>query len=457
MRHYPLTSILILLFIFSCRKKTEVIPKVNPHPLILENIQASLKDSLSSGDYENINFSELILSKHDSLKFYFIRIPFKQPASDADFILLKTSLDGIIKKGRIIHLELPGSDQGRINYGNWNADISIADLKRNTILKSGITNGYIDTNHKGENLKAAPSSMEDPYVTLPEVIVVSSYSSGGSSMSTWFAISSLLQESSYNNYYSNYNYSGGGGGGGGYSSGSGSNTENTDPTTKTPLLTDEELIAVEFESQASKAAIDIAKYMKCFTDIPDAGATGSIEIFTDIPVNGRPDLFFDWEAGSPGHVFIQLKKQNGSKSACQNIGFYPKSTFKTIPSPVPVDGKFVDNQHHEYNASYKVNLTSAQINNAVTRILYLSRFVRYDIDDYNCSNWALDVFNQTVRVEQLEVPPMRIPGGETPYGSTTPQGLYTYLQQMQQSGKTAGGTISIPMVGWVGSSGGPCN
>jgi len=44
-----------------------------------------------------------------------------------------------------------------------------------------------------------------------------------------------------------------------------------------------------------------------------------------------------------------------------------------------------------------------------------------------------------------------------PNGTSTPQGLYIKLQEMKQAGGPQAANINIPLVGWVGQSGGPCN
>lgn len=87
---------------------------------------------------------------------------------------------------------------------------------------------------------------------------------------------------------------------------------------------------------------------------------------------------------------------------------------------------------------------------------YLSKFVRYDIDDYNCTDFALEVFN-SVRSSALDIQKMDIPGAMAPQGSNTPQGLYLTLQQMKQaSGPEANNIWVSQYQGSAGSSSGPC-
>src|SRR5690606_22012036 len=105
-------------------------------------------------------------------------------------------------------------------------------------------------------------------------------------------------------------------------------------------------------------------------------------IHSDVPVDSDPTKIFDWSAGSPGHTWIRIEKTgaNGSGSASQHIGFYPKTGWKTILTDAPLDGKFVDNGSHEFNASYEVSVSPETLNSAIMRIRQF-RDDKYDIDD----------------------------------------------------------------------------
>jgi len=453
MKHSVFAAFLCLLLIYSCQKHSAPESKDD----YLTNVKAALKDSLTLKDFNSLDFSKVILSKVDSLQLYLVRIPFNGKSNVNDFVLVKTKLNGIVERAKIIHLEGKTTEygEGKIKSLRWDGTLSILSLDGKNEFHSTISNGYIKPfPHSRANANAKSSVQPDPYVELPEVVIVcTQHPSGGVSWSTWISLLSLLENNTYGTS-TLYSYLEGGGGGGGGSTGGSTGGTTTNPPPPPPGT----MIEVNVEMQDENPAIEIAKYLACFTAIPDAGSTCSIEIFTDIPVNGDPNQFFNWQTQSPGHTFIQLKKENGSQSATQNIGFYPANGLKTVPSPAPIDGKFVDNQHHEFNASYKIDLTPGQLNTAITRALYLARFVKYDIDDYNCTDWALSVFNETVSVnQQLEIPKVNIPGGESPFGSNTPQGLFIKLQELKQAGGSAAAGINIPVVGWVGLSNGPCN
>jgi hypothetical protein len=107
----------------------------------------------------------------------------------------------------------------------------------------------------------------------------------------------------------------------------------------------------------------------------------------------------------------------------QNIGFYPKSGWKTTITNAPIDGKFVDNSGHEFNASFKMKLTPQQFNTTLIKARQLAKYPRYDIDEFNCTDFAISVFNET-RSTKLQIPLYQIPGGMAVAGTSTPQGFY---------------------------------
>jgi hypothetical protein len=122
----------------------------------------------------------------------------------------------------------------------------------------------------------------------------------------------------------------------------------------------------------------------------------------------------------------------------------------------PIDGKFVDNGMHEFNASFKMNLSPQNFNSTLTEMLYL-RNMKYDIDNFNCTDWALNVFNKT-RTDKLEIPLIDIPGNVPSSGSRTPQGLYLKLREMKNANHPEAANIDMMfMKGWTAYSDGPCN
>lgn len=447
MKHLLIVS-MILFIISSCQKETAPLPKNDFVNRIFKDLQASMQPD----QFAQLDWKRISRATEDSARLTFVRIAFVDRSFEEKFVLLKLNASGTINAGRIANFALrKNSATGRMQ---------IETLKGEVMEDVELINGY---RKKTIATRMESSSYLEPapeYIELPEVIVTASYSSGGGiSWSTWYSISNMFDGGgSGSGYYSMSDpYAGGGGGyGGGSSSGSTSGASNHPGGTSN--MVDEEIIKVDFESQYDDPAIDLQKFINCFNVIPDAGATCKITIYADVPVNSDPTKIMDWENGSPGHTWIRLEKDGAganAKHASQNIGFYPKSGWKTTLTDAPIAGKWVDNHHHEYNASYTLTISPADLRSALTRMLYLQRFVRYDIDDYNCTDWVLDVWKQAVSpTTWFDIPRFKLPGSLSPNGTSTPQGLFVTFKKMKALGKPG---VDVPLVGWSGSSTGPCN
>ena len=439
--------LLLMIGLIGCRKDLQD----NPNGY-LPAVQSFLKDSMAVNDYAALDFSRAVRTGNGEEDLYLLRIPFKGTTLARRFVLLQTSGSGVLISGRMVDLYREEPDAAR----PFNGHITIHTLGGSPLLEDRIDRGYIQWPRRHSFLMGVQSLQPDPYQMLPVVIVVASRTSENTfTYSDWISLYSFFNDGSYagGGYYSPMNDAmvyGGGGSGDGSSSFSGDSGNDghvyMDPT-----------VWVDFEGQDQLPAIDVEKYLKCFSAIPDEGALCTIEIFADIPVDSDPNKIVNIYSGSPGHTFIQLKKSNGSKSAIQNIGFYPKLGWKPAITNAPIDGKLVDNGEHEFNASFKMSLAPQNFNSVLSEIIYLANFIRYDIDNYNCTDFALDVFNKTRR-ERLDIPQIHIPGNYPATGTRTPQGLYSLLRQMKNGGHPESDNITINIQkGWVAKSTGPCN
>lgn len=433
----------------SCQKEIER-PRICDFP----ELKQSLKDSLTSADYKAIDFSRVAHSEVKQMTL--IRVAFKGKSMAESFLLAEVDPKGKIKRGRIVQLSRTGKIQ------TFNGNLIVTTLKGVILEETPINNGYRQKDKPMARVLVQP----DPYVVLPEVVVVASYppSGGFISWGTWYNLISFFEmgdggSGGWSGWYWNSDpFSGGGGGSGGTGS-TGDNTSSSplsNPDPNAPLdVIDDEILEIDFESQYDHPAIELDKYLKCFSEIPDAGATCRITVYADVPVDSDPTKIMNWETGSPGHTWIRLEKTNGLQSASQHIGFYPKTGWKTTLSDAPLDGKWVDNSNHEFNAEYVLTISPESLQNAIVRIQNLARFIRYDIDDYNCTDWAIEVWRQAVSPSVwFDIPRFQIPGSLSPTGTSTPQGLFLKLREMKQAG-TPG--VTIPVVGYSGNSTGPCN
>ena len=455
MKHLLFLSALVVI-LFSCKKEVSQ----NAHgSSFLSNIKYQLKDSISANDFEQLDFNNTVITNYIDNDLSLLRIPFTNKNIAADFVLLRIEKNQRFSLGKIINLTRNKSDLSSKGLLQFNGNINIFSLKRNLITTSLITNGYIEAFNNSKNITSKEAVVE--LTKLPEIIIYCRYPSSGkyASMTDFFNLHNIFSGSGggtngtgaggytgvgSGGYYSAGNpfgTSGGHGGGGG-----------------SPAPNNEEPILIDYEPVENLAAIEIQKYLNCFSSVPDAGSTCTIKILTDIPVDKDPNAFFDWPNGSPGHTFLQITKVNGNQSVQQNIGFYPIKGWKNALTTAPTDGKFVDNYGHEFNASLTMELTPEKFQHTLTYIQYLANFRKYDIDEYNCTDFALEVFNYQRGGNQLTIPMYDIPGGTAINGTATPQGLYQKLTAMKQLGNADSKNITIPGVkGFAGSSNGPCN
>lgn len=457
---------LAAIFLLSCNKN---IDSNSEHSSYIYNISNELKDSLSNIDFANIDILKSVITKAGRNRSY-LRIPFKGKDISKDFVLLQTETSGKITRGFIINLNKNAAEKGK-EY-EFNGFITKSSLDRKSITISPLTNGVITHSHSG---RVAQRDISFP-VPKDTIIITTTGDAptdagGGISYSDWISVSGVFgYYGSYGGYGSygsfgatgEYLYGGGGrySGSSGYSPNNGGHyTEWVQPevTESNPEVINSDALLVDYEFVENLSPIDVSKFLKCFSTVPDEGSTCSIEIFSDIPVDNNPNKLFNWQTQSPGHTFVQIKKTNGNQSVMQNIGFYPMHNWKLVLTTAPIEGKFVDNGEHEFNASLKMSLTPEDLKKTLDEMSYLSGSIKYDIDEFNCTDFALDVFNASRISNPLEIPKYDIPGGTAPDGSNTPQGLFNKLKSMQASGIESE-NITIPgFKGFVADSNGPCN
>jgi hypothetical protein len=408
---------LFLVFLISCKKE----PSISYPGNYMQSVKDALKDSISRNDFVMLDFSKSVLSKVDSIQLYILRVPFKDKNFINDFVVIKTNKAGIIEKGKIIHQEGGAADVD-INGGSkktFNGTISISTLDRTCVLNSPIIDGFITALHSSNTSRTA---LVQPGNVMPEVVITYVIPSDRDfSWSFWMNLQSYFYDSgsSFGNYYGTNDPNMGGGG----SSSGGSNPY----PASGGVLFEQPLILIDIESQDETAELDLQKLINCFSTVPNSGAHCSIEILTDIPVDSNPNAVFDLGEKAPGHAFLKLSKHNGTQHVEQYLGFYPKSGYKAF-TYAPVASKLSSNAFHEYNASLSMDLTPERLATALIAIqLYSAR--NYDVDEYNCANFALDVFN-SVRGIGLSIPLYGIPGSPLTQASSTPNGLYNKLKQM---------------------------
>ncbi|MGB8191846.1 MAG: hypothetical protein WCF67_08010, partial [Chitinophagaceae bacterium] len=349
---------------------------------------------------------------------------------------VNTTHDGKIIDGRIVQLVGKVTRDEKQKRYVYNGFVTTYTLDRRKQLQATIRDGrMVIAPVQASNQRTATQSL--PQV-LPTVVVVGYLVNNNISLSTWISLMNLFDGNTYwqySNYYS---------------------LLASDESGSVGNQTGGSSMVVDYENQDEDAPIDLQRYIECFNAIPDDGANCSITIFSDLPVDNDPNKLFSFQNGSPGHTFLQIKKANGTQMAQQSIGFYPKSGWKTTLTTAPIESKFVDNGGHEFNASYRMNLNATQLKTVLHQMVYFQN-MRYDIDEFNCTDYALTILN-SVRDHPFEIPRYDIPGGMTSSGTNTPQGLYHQLKAIKDGGGPEAANVTIGFLqAWVGGSKGPCN
>jgi len=482
---------ILILLVYSCKKNAGNDPGTS---IYLHSVLSHLRDSLSATDLSQLDTTKGYLTDPRKSGNYTLRLPFKGKSISGDFVLLQTDANGNILRSRVVHLENDSQD-GTPFSGN----IRLSSLSGMVILQSKVSNGYLEALHGG-GITATPKKLTDSKTTtvlpapdadwLPEVVVVG-YGSG-SAPSNYISLDGLLGAASsgiLNSGGGDGSASDGGnsGGGGGASSGS-QNSSNTstppDSTYYAPLdpsqiprfsssgggitITD----AVQFEKEYvySIPTIDIRKFFNCFDLVPSDGATYSIQLCVDLPINSTPEASMNFSGGvNAGHTFLVLTKSGNGINVTQCFGYYPQSAPSAWNPFLPIPSAMKDNGDKEINASITMSIDSKQFDVIKSTAINLSTN-SYTLDKSNCTDYALGVFNST-RSTPLTMQPyvLRQAGIALSNGmasspitvtiNSSPQKLYAELSDMKSNGNAEASNIQLDLSHNLRSpiSHGPCN
>lgn len=409
-------AMLLALLFFSCKKQ-----EVNTTPNYLEQVQASLRDSLPLETYNTLDFSRSSASGIDSLHINILRIPLNGKSIASDFLVVRTDETGHIIAGRFISIAKDTSQRASFTGAISYRSIRGAPVKTLQLVKGKVRKPT------SSNLMADEPVMDGG--DLPPVIVSYTPSGGGFTYADWY---NLLDMAGGDGGYTGGYYtpaSGGGGGGNGSA-----------PT-----------VQVDYEAPESKDAIDMSKYLKCFAAAQPAADDYTVTICVDLPVDADPSKFFNWSDASPGHTFIELYKNGDGGLVQQNFGFYPNSSWKTVVGPDNIASKIADEAGHEYQEKYTIAVSAGQFQQALAAAQRNSTH-DYNVAEYNCADFALGVFRAAGG--NLNVPQYQIPGFPSGDGSNTPEGVYQAIAGLVLAGNKA--AMANGQKQWIGDSHGPC-
>jgi hypothetical protein len=178
--------------------------------------------------------------------------------------------------------------------------------------------------------------------------------------------------------------------------------------------------------------LDLTQRLNCFNPLEPA-AGYSISLCADLPDNNHPDKVYVKK--ETGHVFLILKKTDpdiADSSMAQVFGFYPVRPVSSIIFK-NVRCEMLDNGNREYNAVISKELTAKEFALILQKAKELTA-KKYNINKYNCYDYALNVFNSIPGIEKLPVTHVKFPFIFGRGGS--PCGLYRDLEKLKVAGST---------------------
>jgi hypothetical protein len=221
-------------------------------------------------------------------------------------------------------------------------------------------------------------------------------------------------------------------------------------------------VEIEDEYGDKQPETDLEKLLKCFDNVPNAGAVYTIKLNVDVANNNKPEKWFKVGSGV-GHVFLTITKMNEEQIVTQTFGFYRKGAINPMSPFSTSEGQIINNGNREINASIQMNISQAQFETVKQKARDLQGN-DYNIGSYNCANFALEVFN-SVRANPITTDPLHvvIPNllnfqGIDEYIQNSPQKLFTELKEMKEAGGPEASKIRIDQTHGTRSrlSDGPC-
>lgn len=154
-------------------------------------------------------------------------------------------------------------------------------------------------------------------------------------------------------------------------------------------------------------------------------AVYQIRLCADVPDNQHPDRLHVKD--ETGHVFLILTKIIPQKDTIHQVfGFYPVRPASTLLFK-NVEAELLDNGGREYDASVYRQLRADEFAQILQRCLRIKN--KYNLNKYNCYDFALEVFNSVEHQQQIPNRHVRFPlllG----YGGS-PCGLYKDLLKLK--------------------------
>jgi len=207
--------------------------------------------------------------------------------------------------------------------------------------------------------------------------------------------------------------------------------------------------AASYFVESPTEPINLQQLIDCFNTIPStAQTTYKITLHTALAEPGKPYQVYNATDKTPGHAYITMQKTNGAATRSLTFGFYPTadSWMSVLKNAEDSSIGKEDDEKRRSDASYTLNVTSTAFNNA-RNVALSGSLQKYDLNNFNCTNYAIQVFEAAMGGGTgLQVPNSSV-------GYKTPSSLYLRLSDMKTAG-TAGISTTTTL---APTSTPPCN
>lgn len=188
--------------------------------------------------------------------------------------------------------------------------------------------------------------------------------------------------------------------------------------------------ALQFLALQPARVVNLSQRLKCFDPISTTPDTKyKVTIHVHDAVAGSPNI--DYSRGQVGHAYITMEKTTGTSTQSLTFGFYPNQdswitvTNNAVASAI---GEEAANNIRRSDIRYTVDISSSDFSNLSFKARdSATKF--YDLNDYNCTNYAIEVFNAAMSSDKK----LSVPNSSTT-GYKTPSALHKKLADMKQQG-----------------------
>lgn len=132
----------------------------------------------------------------------------------------------------------------------------------------------------------------------------------------------------------------------------------------------------------AKPITNVAKYLSCFS--PNRGAI--ISFFADQPMAGSTDPFSMKE--KTGHAFLTIEQFENGRIIRRTVGFHPSDVVSPFLSKSS-ESQLGDDSNEPYDVQLGVSITPDNLKKILNLIQNYNPM--YHLEDYNCTNFVLDV------------------------------------------------------------------